>query len=140
MKIVNFIKTEYKYILLLSIGFVAAYFLPVGYPKFDNAVKESFELVKWYAREHVILCLIPAFYIAGAISAFVSSKSVMKYLGAKANKLLAYSVASVSGAILTYVPAQFCLYSAASGRWGQDLVQRLLFYIQDLQLTFWQLF
>ncbi|HON08174.1 MAG TPA: permease, partial [Verrucomicrobiota bacterium] len=101
MKIVKFIKSEYKYILLLSIGFAAAYFLPVGYPKFDNAVKESFELVKWYAREHVILCLIPAFYIAGAISAFVSSKSVMKYLGANANKLLAYSVASVSGAILT---------------------------------------
>lgn len=101
MKIANFVKSEYKYILLLLIGFIAAYFLPVGYPKFDNAVKESFELVKWYAREHVILCLIPAFYIAGAISAFVSSKSVIKYLGAKANKLLAYSVASVSGAILT---------------------------------------
>jgi len=101
MKIVKYIKSEYKYILLLSIGFAAAYFLPVGHTKFNNAVIESFALVKWYAREHVILCLIPAFYIAGAIGAFVSSKSVMKYLGANANKFLAYSVASVSGAILT---------------------------------------
>ncbi|MGC8743091.1 MAG: permease [Verrucomicrobiia bacterium] len=93
-------KNEWKSLVLIAIGFAAAYFLPVGSPRFDNAVKESFELVKWYAREHVILCLIPAFYIAGAIGVFVSKDSVMRYLGAGAKKILAYLVASVSGAIL----------------------------------------
>ncbi|MCX7872746.1 MAG: permease [Verrucomicrobiae bacterium] len=93
-------KTEWKTLVLIAAGFIAAYFLPVGTPRFDNAVRESFELVRWYAREHVILCLIPAFYIAGAIGVFVSKESVMKYLGAGTNKILAYSVASVSGAIL----------------------------------------
>ncbi|MGC8829785.1 MAG: permease [Verrucomicrobiia bacterium] len=93
-------KNEWKSLALIAGGFAAAYFLPVGSPRFDNAVKESFELVKWYAREHVILCLIPAFYIAGAIGVFVSKDSVMRYLGAGAKKILAYSVASVSGAIL----------------------------------------
>lgn len=69
-------------------------------PRFDNAITEAFELVKWYAREHVILCLVPAFFIAGAIGVFVSQASVMKYLGPKASKPMAYGVASVSGTIL----------------------------------------
>ena len=59
-----------------------------------------FDLTKWYAREHVVLCLLPAFFIAGVISVFVSQGAVMKYFGAKANKFLAYTVASVSGTIL----------------------------------------
>jgi uncharacterized membrane protein YraQ (UPF0718 family) len=85
-------------------GFVAVFgllfFLPVGVPRFDNALKEGLELTKWYAQEHVLLCLVPALFIAGAISAFVSQASVMRYLGPKANKALAYGVASVSGTIL----------------------------------------
>ena len=80
--------------------FVFLFFLPVGVPRFDNALKEGLELTKWYAQEHVMLCLIPALFIAGAISAFISQASVMRYLGPKANKAMAYGVASVSGTIL----------------------------------------
>jgi hypothetical protein len=93
-------KQEWKILLGLVAVFLAAYFLPVGEPRFDNAVTEAFSLTKWYAREHVVLCLLPAFFIAGAISVFVSQAAVMKYLGAKANKVLAYGVAAVSGTIL----------------------------------------
>jgi uncharacterized protein len=93
-------KQEWKILLALLAVFLAAYFLPVGAPRFDNAVTEAFSLTKWYAREHVVLCLLPAFFIAGAISVFVSQASVMKYLGARANKVLAYGVAAVSGTIL----------------------------------------
>lgn len=81
-------------------SFLACYYLPVGLPRFDKAVLESMCLVKWYAREQVLLCLIPAFYIAGAITVFVSQDAVMKYLGARANKVLAYGAASVAGTIL----------------------------------------
>ena len=92
----------------------------MGLPRFDNAILEAFHLVKWYAREHVLLCLIPAFFIAGAISVFVSQGSVMKYLGAKANKLLAYGVASVSGTILavcscTVLPLFAGIYRMGAG-------------------------
>jgi uncharacterized protein len=80
--------------------FVLLFYLPVGVPRFDNALKEGLELTKWYAQEHVLLCLVPALFIAGGISAFVSQASVMRYLGPKANKGLAYGVASVSGTIL----------------------------------------
>lgn len=80
--------------------FVFLFFLPVGVPRFDNALKEGLELTKWYAQEHVLLCLVPALFIAGGISAFVSQASVMRYLGPKANKAVAYGVASVSGTIL----------------------------------------
>lgn len=80
--------------------FVFLFFLPVGVPRFDRALKEGLELTKWYAQEHVLFCLVPALFIAGAISAFVSQGSVMRYLGPKANKTLAYGVASVSGTIL----------------------------------------
>ena len=93
-------KQEWKILLGLAAVFLAAYFLPVGQPRFDNAVTEAFSLTKWYAREHVVLCLLPAFFIAGAISVFVSQAAVMKYLGARANKVLAYGVAAVSGTIL----------------------------------------
>jgi uncharacterized membrane protein YraQ (UPF0718 family) len=80
--------------------FILLFFLPVGIPRFDNALKEGLELTKWYAREHVLLCLLPALFIAGGISAFASQASVMRYLGPKANKAMAYGVASVSGTIL----------------------------------------
>ncbi len=91
---------EWKPLAAIVAVFLACFYLPVGAARFDNAVTEAFELVKWYAREHVILCLIPAFFIAGAIGVFISQASVMKYLGPKANKALAYGVASVSGTIL----------------------------------------
>lgn len=83
-------------ILIIFFGFWACYFMPVEYLPFRNTVFEALALVKWYAREHVLLCLVPAFFIAGAISVFVSQAAVIKYFGAKAKKVLAYNVAAVS--------------------------------------------
>ncbi|MFA4988531.1 MAG: permease, partial [Candidatus Omnitrophota bacterium] len=91
---------ESKKFLLMLAAFLACFYLPVELLPLRNPVFESLALVRWYAREHVFLCLIPAFFIAGAISVFVSQTSVIKYFGSKANKILAYSVASVSGTIL----------------------------------------
>jgi uncharacterized membrane protein YraQ (UPF0718 family) len=113
-------KIEWKKLLLITVVFIACFYLPVDKPRFDNAVTESLALVKWYAREHVLLCLVPAFFIAGAISVFVSQASVMKYLGAGANKILAYSVASVSGTILavcscTVLPLFAGIYRMGAG-------------------------
>ena len=80
--------------------FLLFFYLPVESSRFTGAVVESLALAKWYAQEHVLLCLVPAFFIAGAISCFVSQAAVMKYLGAGAKKVLSYGVASVSGTIL----------------------------------------
>ncbi|HPO90842.1 MAG TPA: hypothetical protein PLJ44_07010, partial [Victivallales bacterium] len=84
----EFFKGEWKVISLIIGVFLICFYLPVGSQRFDNAVLEAFYLVKWYAREHVLLCLIPAFFIAGAIGVFISQASVMKYLGPNANKFL----------------------------------------------------
>jgi hypothetical protein len=91
---------EWKPLLLILTVFLVLFYLPVGMPRFNNAVLESLHLAQWYAQEHVLLCLLPAFLIAGAIAVFVSQAAVMKYLGANAPKVLAYGVASVSGTIL----------------------------------------
>jgi uncharacterized membrane protein YraQ (UPF0718 family) len=101
--------------------FLACFYLPVGTGRFDNAVREALELVKWYAREHVILCLIPAFFIAGAIGVFVSQASVMKYLGPQANQALAYGVASVSGTILAVCSCTVLPLFAGIWRMGAGL-------------------
>lgn len=113
-------KSEIKPLGIITTVFLLFFFLPVGIPRFDNAVFEALELAKWYAREHVLLCLIPAFFIAGAIGVFISQASVMKYLGAKANKLLAYGVASVSGSVLavcscTVLPLFGGIYKMGAG-------------------------
>ena len=93
-------KDQWKPLSVIVAVFAAFYWLPVGAPRFDNALFEALRLAQWYAQEHVLLCLVPAFFIAGAIAAFVSQDSVMRYLGTRANKVLAYGVASVSGTIL----------------------------------------
>jgi len=113
-------KSEWKKLLLIAVIFLACFYLPIGRERFDNAVMESLQLVKWYAQEHVLFCLVPAFFIAGAISVFDGQASVMKYLGAKANKVLAYSVASVSGTILavcscTVLPLFAGIYRMGAG-------------------------
>ncbi|MBN2842887.1 MAG: permease [Sedimentisphaerales bacterium] len=113
-------KEQYKPLLTIIAVFMACFYLPVGTERFDNAVNESLHLVKWYAQEHVLLCLVPAFFIAGAISVFVSQASVMKYLGAGANKVLAYGVAAVSGTILavcscTILPLFAGIYRMGAG-------------------------
>ncbi|MFH1051342.1 MAG: permease [bacterium] len=113
-------KNEWKILLVIAIVFLGFFYLPIGNIRFDNAVFEALYLTQWYAQEHVILCLIPAFFIAGAISVFISQQSVMKYLGAKANKILAYGVASVSGGILavcscTVLPLFAGIYRMGAG-------------------------
>ncbi|MGC9453897.1 MAG: permease [Phycisphaerae bacterium] len=113
-------RNHWKKLLLLAVVFLAAYWLPVGSGRFDGAVLESLHLLREYAREHVLLCLVPAFFIAGAISVFLSKASVMKYLGAGASKLLAYSVASVSGGVLavcscTVLPLFSGIYRMGAG-------------------------
>ncbi len=92
-------KERSKLLLMLAV-FAACWFLPVGSDRFMAAVDEGLKLLRWYAREHVLLCLIPAFFIAGAIGVFVSQGTVMKYLGPAAKKIVAYPVAAVSGSIL----------------------------------------
>ena len=93
-------KNEYKPFLWILGFFLFAYYLPLGSERFNNAVLEGLQLARWYAREHVLLCLVPAFFIAGTIAVFVSQAAVIKYFGASANKWLSYLVASVSGTIL----------------------------------------
>ena len=113
-------KKEWKLLAFIVAGFLGCFYLPVDYERFNESTIESLRLVKWYAREHVILCLVPAFFIAGAIAVFVSRESVMKYLGASANKVLAYGVASVSGTILavcscTVLPLFAGIYRMGAG-------------------------
>jgi hypothetical protein len=93
------VKERTKLILLVA-AFGTAYVLPVAHPRFQGALVEAFIMTKEYARQHVLFCLVPAFFIAGAIACFVSQTAVTKYFGARANKALAYGVASVSGSIL----------------------------------------
>ncbi len=116
----QFWKNEWKPLAIILGFFLACFYLPVGWDRFDNAVLESLHLVKWYAREHVLLCLVPAFFIAGAIAVFVSQASVMQYLGPKANKAVAYAVASCSGTILavcscTILPLFAGIYRMGAG-------------------------
>ena len=92
--------SELKWLAGIVTMFLLVFFMPVGAARFDNAVLEGLALLNWYAREHVMLCLVPAFFIAGAIAVFISQGAVMKYLGPAAHKVAAYSVASVSGSIL----------------------------------------
>ncbi|PNU21003.1 hypothetical protein C2E25_04160 [Geothermobacter hydrogeniphilus] len=113
-------KTEWKPLFWIIVVFTGCFFLPVEAPRVQGAIMESLHLVKWYAREHVLLCLVPAFFIAGAVAVFVSQQAVMKYLGPKANKALAYGVAAVSGTILavcscTILPLFAGIYRMGAG-------------------------
>ncbi len=113
-------RKEWKPLAYIAAAFLACFYLPVGNNRFDAALTEALHLVQWYAREHVLLCLVPAFFIAGAIAVFVSQASVMKYLGAGANKVVAYAVASVSGTILavcscTVLPLFAGIYRMGAG-------------------------
>ncbi len=112
-------KDIYKFLILLG-AFIGAYFIPFESISVQKAILESFYMLQDYAQKHVLLCLVPAFFIAGAISVFVSQASVMKYLGPAANKLLSYSVASVSGTVLavcscTVLPLFAGIYRMGAG-------------------------
>jgi uncharacterized membrane protein YraQ (UPF0718 family) len=91
---------EARRLFWLAAAFAACWWLPVGSPRFHQALGEALGLVRWYAREHVIFCLLPAFWIAGAIGTFLSQQSVMRYLGPTAPKPTAYAVAAISGTVL----------------------------------------
>ena len=111
---------EWKIFFLIAGIFFLCYFFPLDLVPFKGPVLESLALVQWYAREHVLLCLVPAFFIAGAISVFMSKDSVIKYLGPEANKFLSYGVASVSGTILavcscTVLPLFSGIYKRGAG-------------------------
>ncbi|MBN1218411.1 MAG: permease [Anaerolineae bacterium] len=113
-------KSDWKWLIVLIGGFLVLYYLPLGAERFDNAVMEALYLAQDYAREHVLLCLVPAFFIAGGIAVFISQAAVMKYLGANAPKVLAYGVASVSGTILavcscTVLPLFAGIYRMGAG-------------------------
>lgn len=93
-------KSELKILLWIIFFFLIAFFMPLESARFQEAIAATLDLVRWYAQEHVLLCLIPAFFIAGVIAVFVSQGSVLKYFGAQAKQWVAYTVASVSGTIL----------------------------------------
>jgi len=114
------LRNESKPLFLITVFFLILYYLPVNFVRLENALIESIYLARWYAREHVITCLVPAFFIAGAISVFISQASVIKYLGPKAKRLTAYSVAAVSGSVLavcscTVLPLFSGIYKMGAG-------------------------
>lgn len=112
-------KDRTKLIIIVT-TFIAAYYIPFDKGQIQKALIESFLMLQDYAREHVLFCLVPAFFIAGAIAVFVNQAAVMKYFGAQAKKILSYSVASVSGTILavcscTVLPLFAGIYKRGAG-------------------------
>ena len=112
--------SDRKKFLVLAAVFALFYFLPVESPRVPSGAVEALAMLHEYAREHVILCLVPAFFIAGAISVFVSQQAVMKYLGAEARRWVAYSVAAISGTVLavcscTVLPLFAGIYKRGAG-------------------------
>ncbi|UCD39099.1 MAG: permease [Fidelibacterota bacterium] len=113
-------KHELKNLAWILGFFLLAYFMPLQETGFTQALYSALALVKWYAREHVLLCLIPAFFIAGVIAVFISQAGVIRYFGAAAGKWLSYSVAAVSGTILavcscTVLPLFSGIYRRGAG-------------------------
>jgi uncharacterized protein len=107
-------------LLLIVLIFIGCYYIPWGNPTIRQSGLEAFMMLREYAREHVLTCLIPAFFIAGAIAVFVSQASVLKYFGATAKKILSYSVASISGTVLavcscTVLPLFAGIYTRGAG-------------------------
>ena len=112
-------KERDKFILMI-IAFLIAFYIPISHPRVQSAILEAFYMLQDYAQKHVLTCLVPAFFIAGAIAVFVSQASVLKYFGAGANKFLSYSVASVSGSVLavcscTVLPLFAGIYTRGAG-------------------------
>ena len=107
-------------LLFIILIYLACYYIPWESEIIRRSGLEAFMMLQEYAREHVLTCLVPAFFIAGAIAVFVSQASVLKYFGAQANKILSYAVASVSGAVLavcscTVLPLFAGIYMRGAG-------------------------
>ena len=112
-------KQKSKFFIIIAV-FAFFYFVPFSSSKILNALIESLLMAQDYARQHVLLCLIPAFFIAGAIANFISQENIIKYFGVNTNKLLSYTVASVSGTILavcscTVLPLFAGIYKRGAG-------------------------
>ena len=114
-------KAQWKTAAAFLAVFLACLYAPVGADRFDRSLLEALHLAKWYAREHVVLCLLPALFIAGGIAVFVSQGSVMRHLGARANKVVAYGVASVSGSVLAVCSCTVLPFFAGIYRMGAGL-------------------
>ena len=113
-------KKELKILFWMIVVYAAVFFMPLGNERFMTAVDATLDLAKWYAQEHVMLCLLPTFFIAGVIAVFVSQGSVLKYFGANAKKWLSYTAAAVSGSILavcscTILPLFTSIYKRGAG-------------------------
>lgn len=93
-------RSEWKLLFWILAVFLAAYFLPITSETVTRGLASGLDLLQWYAREHVLLCLVPAFFIAGTIAVFISQNAVIKYFGSEAKKWVSYLIASVSGSIL----------------------------------------
>ena len=109
-----------RLMLLMFATFLVIYFVPAGTERFDNAVLEAVRLTNWYATEHVILCLLPAFIIAGAMAVYISQGAVLRHLGPQAPKSIALGVASISGTLLavcscTVLPLFGGIYKRGAG-------------------------
>jgi uncharacterized membrane protein YraQ (UPF0718 family) len=112
--------SELKKLFYLTAIFIFIFFVSFDTPKMSSSILEGFFLLQNYVREHTLTCLIPALFIAGAISVMISQAAVIKYFGADANRFLAYSVASVSGSILavcscTILPLFAGIYRRGAG-------------------------
>jgi hypothetical protein len=106
--------------ILMAVAFLIAFYIPLSHLRVQSAILEAFFMLQDYAQKHVLTCLVPAFFIAGAIAVFVSQASVLKYFGAGANKVLSYGVASVSGSVLavcscTVLPLFAGIYTRGAG-------------------------
>ncbi|WP_092483837.1 permease [Desulfoscipio geothermicus] len=112
--------SERKKLAIIVAVFLTAFYLPLGNQRVQSAILEAFFMLQDYAQQHVLACLIPAFFIAGAIAVFISQASVLKYFGTGANKILSYGVASVSGSVLavcscTVLPLFAGIYTRGAG-------------------------
>lgn len=113
-------KKELKILFWMIVVFAGFFFLPLSNERFMTAIEATLDLSKWYAQEHVVMCLLPAFFIAGTIAVFISQGAILKYFGANAKKWLSYTVAAISGGILavcscTILPLFTSIYKRGAG-------------------------
>jgi len=93
-------RKDFYILFWIVLVFGILYFVPFNSDWFRTSILSAFDLLHDYAKKHVLTCLVPALFIAGAISVFIKKDAILKYLGYKSKKIVSYSIASVSGAIL----------------------------------------
>jgi hypothetical protein len=77
-------------------------------------------MLQEYARQHVLLCLVPAFFIAGTITVMLKKEAILKLLGPNAKRIISYPIAAISGGILavcscTILPLFGGIYKKGAG-------------------------